>query len=552
MNDSKTCRVLGQRQNGDRTHGSLNGLVLALTLCLMATGACQPAADPLQKAFDAIGGKDALLELRGLSYESSGERFEFAQGLTPAVDPIKASSFTLSLLYDVENDRLSFDWERQIFVPLRGELAYRDVLDREFGYQTGDDSLLNPPGATSERALVSGRIAALRREFRLLNPQLYLRRVAMDENAATIKADVQLDGRTHYVIEVYDEVRPVELFLDAESGRVSKVRTLQNDHILGDVLTEVTYGDWSMPEGNRLMFPHQVELAIAGKTIRTARRTDLVVNPDFPAGAFVLPDEPRTEIDRAAAQQGGVNSQYITRWHALGVAFGDQDQTVVAANAVAGDQDVQHLTGGSHHSLAIRLSEGIVVVEPPLNEARSRAVLNKLDELWPGVPVSHLILTHHHFDHMGGIRTYAALGATIVTSALNSAHVEEALRSSHTLVPDQLSEVASPDWSIEAVPADGEFSLEEGGRSVKARHIPSVHDEDMLIIYLPELRLIFESDIYVIPGGFPMGQPLPEPFATWAQSLLDGLAALDWKIEWIAGGHGGVVPFTELLSHFGS
>ena len=74
----------------------------------------------------------------------------------------------------------------------------------------------------------------------------------------------------------------------------------------------------------------------------------------------------------------------------------------------------------------------------------------------------------------------------------------------------------------------------------------------MLIIYLPELRLIFESDIYVIPGGFPMGQPLPEPFATWAQSLLDGLAALDWKIEWIAGGHGGVVPFTELLSHFGS
>ena len=36
------------------------------------------------------------------------------------------------------------------------------------------------------------------------------------------------------------------------------------------------------------------------------------------------------------------------------------------------------------------------------DEGRSRAVVSKLDELWPEVPVSHLILTHHHFDHMGG------------------------------------------------------------------------------------------------------------------------------------------------------
>ncbi|MCZ6759725.1 MAG: hypothetical protein O7D29_05010, partial [Gemmatimonadetes bacterium] len=226
MNSIRTRQKLAKKQDGDLAHGSLRGLVLALTLCLMATGGCQPGADPLQKAFDAIGGKDALLELRGLSYQSSGERFEFGQGLTPAADPIKASSFTLSLLCDVEHDRLSFDWRRQIFDPLRGELAYRDILDGEVGYQTGNDSLFNPPGATSDRALLSGRIAALRREFQLLNPQLYLRRVAMDENAATIKADVQLDGRTHHVIEVSDEVQAVELFLDAESGRVSKVQTL--------------------------------------------------------------------------------------------------------------------------------------------------------------------------------------------------------------------------------------------------------------------------------------------------------------------------------------
>ncbi len=505
---------------------------------------------PLQKAFDAVGGQEVLLELKGFSYESSGERFEPAQGLNPAHDDIKASSFTLSLLCDVENDRVSFDWQRKIFNPPRGKLTYKDVIDGAAGYQTGNDFFFNPPGATSDRALSSERIGALRLEFRLLNPQLYLRTLAADENAGTIKADVELDGRTYHVIEVSDEVLPVELFVDAASGRLSKLRTLQNDHIWGDVLTEVTYGDWSAPEGSGLIFPHRVELAIAGNTLRTATRTNVVINPDFPADAFALPDEPRTEVDEAAAQRGGVSSQYVTRWNAIGLPFGDQDQTFVAASAVAGDQEVQYLTGGSHHSLAIKLGEGIVVVEPPLNEARSRAVLNKLDELWPGVPVSHLILTHHHFDHMGGIRTYAAVGATIVTSALNSSYVEEALRSSHTLVPDELARVESPEWHIEAVPADGEFSLAEGGRSVKARHIPTIHDEDMLVIYLPELRLIFESDIYVMPGGFPAHQPLPAPFAEWARGLRDGLAALDWEIEWIAGGHGGVAPFTDLLSHF--
>ncbi len=98
MNNSKTRRKLSQGQDGDPSRASLRGFALALTLCLMAIGGCQPSADPLQKAFDAIGGKDALLELSGFRYESSGERFEPAQGLNPAHDNIKASSFTLSLL----------------------------------------------------------------------------------------------------------------------------------------------------------------------------------------------------------------------------------------------------------------------------------------------------------------------------------------------------------------------------------------------------------------------------------------------------------------------
>ncbi len=519
----------------------------ALLLCL-AIGSCTGRPDPLQKAFDAAGGQEALLELRGFSYESAGERFETGQGLNPEAGAIRSSSFDLSLLYDVKNDRVSFDWRRQIFDPLRGALAYEDVIDGDLGYQTGNASVFSPPGASANRALPSEHIAAVRREFRLLNPLLYLSKAATTEGAATIMADVEHDGRTHHVIEVADPTYPVKLIVEEGSGRVVLLKTLQNDHIWGDVEIEVSYGDWSSPEGSRLQFPHVVELAVSGQILHTESRTNVVVNPEFAADAFSIPEEPLTDVNQAAAQGGALSAQYHTRWHALGIPA-DQNQTFVTATAVAGESEVQHLTGGTHHSLAIRLGDGVVVVEPPLNEARSKAVLAQIDELWPGIPVTHLILTHHHYDHMGGIRTYAARGATIVTSALNSAYVEKALNSSHTLVSDELAAVESPEWQIETVAPDGEFNLEADGRTVMARHVPTLHHEDMLVVYMPESRLLFVSDIY-FPSAFPTGQPLPDPFGVWSQGLREKLPALEWQVEWIVAGHGGIDSIADFYSHF--
>lgn len=55
MNDSKTCRELGQRQDGDPVGGWLVGFALVLTLCVTATCISLRGPDSLQKAFDAIG-----------------------------------------------------------------------------------------------------------------------------------------------------------------------------------------------------------------------------------------------------------------------------------------------------------------------------------------------------------------------------------------------------------------------------------------------------------------------------------------------------------------
>ena len=56
---------------------------------------------------------------------------------------------------------------------------------------------------------------------------------------------------------------------------------------------------------------------------------------------------------------------------------------------------------------------------------------------------------------------------------------------------------------------------------------------------------------YWLPGLVPPGQPLPAPFSEWAPGFRDGLASLGWEPEWLAGGHAGVAPFSDLLLHVG-
>src|SRR5205807_4548993 len=66
------------------------------------------------------------------------------------------------------------------------------------------------------------------------------------------------------------------------------------------------------------------------------------------------------------------------------------------------------LAGGSHNSVLVEYPTYLVMIEAPLDEARSMAVIAESKKLAPNKPIKYLINTHHHFDHSGGLRTYVA------------------------------------------------------------------------------------------------------------------------------------------------
>jgi glyoxylase-like metal-dependent hydrolase (beta-lactamase superfamily II) len=193
--------------------------------------------------------------------------------------------------------------------------------------------------------------------------------------------------------------------------------------------------------------------------------------------------------------------------------------------------------GGSHHSLAVVLGDHVVVVEAPLNEERSLAVMAKIAETAPGKPVRYVVPTHYHFDHSGGLRTYIARGVTVVTTPGNRAFVERLAAAPHTIRPDLLARQPRPPV-IETFTGKRVFG--EGAGTLEVLDVgPNPHVTEAVIAYLPRAKAVFVSDLFTIPaqGPFPPASPALVHFGERIKAL---------AVETFAPGHGRIGTMEDL------
>jgi glyoxylase-like metal-dependent hydrolase (beta-lactamase superfamily II) len=208
---------------------------------------------------------------------------------------------------------------------------------------------------------------------------------------------------------------------------------------------------------------------------------------------------------------------------------------------------VWHVTGGSHHSVVVEFNEYLAVAEAPLDEGRSLAVIAEAKKLAPNKPIRYVMTTHHHFDHSGGLRTYVAEGATVVTHSSNVPYFQKTLIAPATLSPDAQSKANSMP-TLQGV--SGKDIITDGKQTIEVYATTGdTHTNEYTLIYLPGPRILVEGDAYS-PG--PPDAPVPATPPPNAVALYDEVQKLKLNVATIAPIHGrGAVPIAELRRFIG-
>jgi glyoxylase-like metal-dependent hydrolase (beta-lactamase superfamily II) len=316
-----------------------------------------------------------------------------------------------------------------------------------------------------------------------------------------------LDGR---VVTVTIGQREVKATLN-EQNLVERVNYLTTNEVVGDVPVEITYSDYADFAG--IQFPtHIVEVQDGHPTLDitiTDVKPNVAVSADVPENVLNAPAPPATPPVNVQSLANGV-------WY-------------LTANGVS--------------SWAVEFRDHIVMVEGPSGEARSLGVNEAVRTAVPINPIRYIVNTHAHYDHAGGLRTYVAEGATVVTHERNKEFFEKAWARPRTLRPDSLSK--SPKAPTFELVGDQKV-LTDGSRRLELYHLrDSGHNVATIIAYLPAERLLFYGDGYNPPQGDNPRDPSRTP--EYGIDLYRNVTQRNLNVERVAPAHSTrAVPYDNL------
>jgi glyoxylase-like metal-dependent hydrolase (beta-lactamase superfamily II) len=473
----------------------------------LARAAPHPGA--LEAAADALG----VNEIKTLQFIASGTNFTVGQNFTPndPWPPVPVKSYKVLINYETGSMQQELVREmgatmpRGGGVPFTGELRQITAVNEDYAWNvpvSATPSSGAPPatccslpeaGSTSP----AGPAPDSRVLCRLMlwsMPQGFVK-AAMANNATVTRmkdgAEVSftIDGKYKMIgiINAQDQVE--------------RVRTWISQSIVGDMLVETQYSGYTDFGGTQ--FPSHIVQKQDGFPSLDLTVASVTANPAFditvPDNVRNAPRVPPVTVDTQKLADG-----------------------------------VFWLTGGTHHSLAIEMKDHIVLVDTPNGEARALAVITKAKEVIPGKPIRYMIAMHHHWDHLGGIRTAIDEGATIVTHETNKAFLERAATAPHTIDPDRLSMSKKP---LKLQTVGDEATLTDGARTIKLyAMIGFEHTADMLMVYLPNEKVLAEADAYTPPET--PSTPIPAPRVPYAAALYDNVQRLKLDVQTIAPFHG--------------
>ena len=173
------------------------------------------------------------------------------------------------------------------------------------------------------------------------------------------------------------------------------------------------------------------------------------------------------------------------------------------------------ITDNAYQSMFLVYDRGVVVIDAPPGFAAHipKAIAEVSDK-----PITHIVYSHSHIDHIGGTK---ALGGHPVIIAQ-----EETLR--------LLKRAADPNRPLPTVTFADKYSLRVGNQVLELSYHGNAHEPGNIFIFAPAQRVLMVVDV-VFPGWMPwrrfaLAQDVPGYFAQ-----VEEIRKLDW--DTFVGGH---------------
>jgi glyoxylase-like metal-dependent hydrolase (beta-lactamase superfamily II) len=466
----------------------------------------------LDRAVSALGGIDGLRAIEVVRIQVEGEYWPRLQLSTPE-PPFDGGTVREDVLLDIKNRRLRFEQHDHTPGFSRPEVIV--VADGEGSIYALEARLFRsyPSTRAAEQQLAS--------HYRRL-PHLLLLQALDRADTLRFLGQETFEGRLHDVFTfVTAEAQQVALYVQADNALVSKYEASIVDPLTGEDVVELIFSDYAAPDktsdntkGNSrgdTLTPRRLLIREAG-AVTTRAQVAIDINPAVTTASFAGPAD-------------------FTR---VGPSRTLPEQVEQLADGVF---VIQNIAGPTQNTLAVEFKDYIVAIEAPGSSAGAERVIARIKATIPGKPIRYVAMTHHHGDHIGGLRGYIAEGATVITTPGNRKVVETMAAAPHN---DRLAKQPRPPQIL--FTARGKHVLTDGTRRLELIDVgPNSHAREMLIAYLPKERIVFQADMFQIPTNeTPLG-PLPERYVSFANKL----RGLRLRVDRIASVHGRTVTIAE-------
>jgi hypothetical protein len=164
---------------------------------------------------------------------------------------------------------------------------------------------------------------------------------------------------------------------------------------------------------------------------------------------------------------------------------------VVVTPLAKGVWDVR--VGNNNGGPAIEFADHLVLFEANGSAAATLARIDAANRLVPGKTVTHLIVSHHHFDHTAGLRAAVSRGLGLIAHRGNEGILREIIERAAVVYPDDLARNPHP---FRFTPVDEKLVLADSTQRLEIYHVVGhAHMANAVFAYVPAARIMMEGDL---------------------------------------------------------